>query len=348
MSITCPPGFVIVPGERRGRLVLARKGAEEFVAWTGRLDPERLIEERGHRSGGRGSIVRIPVSEDSRRTPVSPKDGRDAAPSDLTVATGRGGSYVLKKYRRGGATSRILPDLFLGPSRMLADLRISEEARLKGIPCPIVRALILDRIGILWRGYLLTEEIANARTLDSALVPPAYPLAGSIPPHGETSSLRGNNHFEQGPFPAAGSSARPSSPLDPPVRMPDVSTSSPREMAERAIRLVRRLHDAGILHRDLNIRNILVSGQDVYVIDLDGARTPRVMTFAHRFSNLSRLDRSYLKVLGDRGPLSHAQRLQLLDVYCSKDADMRREFLARLPAHKRSVARHALLWRTRA
>ena len=83
----------------------------------------------------------------------------------------------------------------------------------------------------------------------------------------------------------------------------------------------------------------------IYVIDFDGASLPPHLSPAQRFSNLARLDRSYLKVLGERGPLSHAERRDLLAVYCGGDAELHRDLTARIPAHNRSLALHRLHWR---
>jgi 3-deoxy-D-manno-octulosonic acid kinase len=71
---------------------------------------------------------------------------------------------------------------------------------------------------------------------------------------------------------------------------------------------VRRMHDAGIEHRDLNLGNLLVrpagEGWEAFVIDLDravlhdGPLPPGL-----RQSALRRLERSYAKRFRDRGPL---------------------------------------------
>ena len=249
-----------------GALLILRRGLATRLPDGVLEDPERILAERGGRGTGRGALARI---------------------------TPRGGpTLVLKKYRHGGALRAVLPDLFAGTRRMLDDLAASERARAAGVPCAAVAGLILARrAGPLWRGYLLTEEIQEAVTLDRAL-------------------------------PAGG-----------------------RDLAAAAVRPVRRLHDAGILHRDLNLRNLLARNGEVFVIDLDGARLVPSPTPAQRFANLSRLDRSYEKIFRGRGPLAHDDRRALLDVYSATDAALRRELAGRIGAHKRSLARHRRLWR---
>lgn len=262
-----PPvtGFETRPGPG-GSVVILRRGLAPSLPPGLLEDPESYLRAHAGPSAGRGALARI-VSAD-------------------------GTALLLKKYRHGGALRTVLPDLFAGTKRMLGDLAASERARASGIPCAAVAGLLLARrAGPLWRGYLLTEEIADAQTLDRALA------------------------------------------------------ADPRRLAQSAVRTVRRLHDAGILHRDLNLRNLLVRREEVFVIDLDGARIVPSPTPAQRFANLSRLDRSYVKIFRDGGPLTHEHRRALLEVYVAQDAAMRRALEARLGAHKRALARHRRLWR---
>ena len=117
------------------------------------------------------------------------------------------------------------------------------------------------------------------------------------------------------------------------------------QLAREAALVVRRLHDAEIIHRDLNLGNLLVREREVFVIDLDGAEILPAVSPARRFKNLSRLDRSYVKRFGDSGPLSHADRRELLETYCAGDAALLRELESHLSSHKRSIALHRLGWR---
>ncbi|MFQ5718686.1 MAG: glycosyltransferase [Acidobacteriota bacterium] len=83
-----------------------------------------------------------------------------------------------------------------------------------------------------------------------------------------------------------------------------------------AARAVARLHDAGVVHGDLNVGNLLWAGanQPVWVIDLSAARLhPRAGTAA-RGRDLARLERSALKVLGPAG-LSRSERFRFVAAY---------------------------------
>lgn len=71
---------------------------------------------------------------------------------------------------------------------------------------------------------------------------------------------------------------------------------------ERALRVlrdvgetIRRFHDVGVFHADLQIRNILVNDGRVFLIDFDRARSYPMLTPHQRWNNLLRLRRSLEK-----------------------------------------------------
>ncbi len=66
------------------------------------------------------------------------------------------------------------------------------------------------------------------------------------------------------------------------------------EVLQQCGRAIREMHDAGILHRDLQVRNILIKEGQPYLIDFDNARTGSVSSLQHG-RNLLRLRRSMEK-----------------------------------------------------
>jgi tRNA A-37 threonylcarbamoyl transferase component Bud32 len=111
---------------------------------------------------------------------------------------------------------------------------------------------------------------------------------------------------------------------------------------------MRRFHDAGGSHPDLHGKNLLVRevGErcEIVVIDLDRARVEAQVTPRARMGQLMRLYRSLLKrdllrVVGDAGCAT------FFDAYVQQDRALRDAMLARLPAERRRVARHALGYR---
>jgi len=117
-----------------------------------------------------------------------------------------------------------------------------------------------------------------------------------------------------------------------------------------AMRAVRRMHDAGVEHRDLNLGNLLLTeegpgGPRAYVIDLDRARLhPGSLGFAARQAALRRLERSYVKLCA-AGRASDRIRDSLYSLYAADD-----RVLAGRLARGRSIGRgwirlHRLGWR---
>ncbi len=73
-----------------------------------------------------------------------------------------------------------------------------------------------------------------------------------------------------------------------------------REIINKMARAVKDMHDAGIYHADLHLKNILVQsdergGVNVYIIDLDKSEQYEKMDFQTRMKNIMRLDRSLEK-----------------------------------------------------
>lgn len=71
--------------------------------------------------------------------------------------------------------------------------------------------------------------------------------------------------------------------------------SSPDDTLRRVGSLVREMHDAGVYHADLQVRNIFVGSDRVYLMDFDGARRCASLSKVSRARNLLRLRRSFAK-----------------------------------------------------
>ncbi|MBI5359155.1 MAG: hypothetical protein HZA48_01070 [Planctomycetes bacterium] len=84
--------------------------------------------------------------------------------------------------------------------------------------------------------------------------------------------------------------------------------NSAKEAAQAVTEAILRLHNAGILHCDLNANNILIGSSSknklsAYIIDLDKSSVNNELPFNRRIKNLQRLDRS-MKKLKDAGKLN--------------------------------------------
>ena len=93
------------------------------------------------------------------------------------------------------------------------------------------------------------------------------------------------------------------------------STARKRELVDRVADEMRRLHESGVYHADLTMKNILMSGSSVYIIDLDKAMLSSTRDERLDMMNLSRLNRSVVKLLGPRGFVSRTDKLRFLRRY---------------------------------
>jgi len=88
-----------------------------------------------------------------------------------------------------------------------------------------------------------------------------------------------------------------------------------KPLLREVARAVAGLHDAGCVHRDLNLSNLLDSPSGIWILDLDQARLQPAVRLRDRGWNLLRLYRSLGKESSRREPLDDSQRLLFLRHY---------------------------------
>jgi 3-deoxy-D-manno-octulosonic acid kinase len=114
---------------------------------------------------------------------------------------------------------------------------------------------------------------------------------------------------------------------------------------------VRKLHDAGVDHRDLQLRNILVVEEHgrrrIVVVDLDkavyhprGALAPRL-----RARNLGRLTRSAVKAGLFRGPIGRRELAAFVGAYTARDRKLRSELRGWIRGEQWKLALHRIGYR---
>jgi len=105
-----------------------------------------------------------------------------------------------------------------------------------------------------------------------------------------------------------------------------------REILRLCADLVRRLHDAGFLHADLNVGNLVLersaAGETLHIVDLDRGRFLPAVSPRARLGNLARLLRSYEKWIAGRLRLSRREEIDFLRRYGRGDRPLVR-FLAK-------------------
>ena len=168
-------------------------------------------------------------------------EGRGAAAVYVVPRPGRpdDGWWAVRHYRRGGAVARLLGDRYLRLGRPRPLRELSVTRALETLGVPAPRAV---GAAVYSHGPFYTGDLITE------YIPAATELSAVL-------------------FPAAAAEA------------PRIARPAPGASMEAAGRLLRVLHDRGVVHPDLNLRNILVRGGDggveALVLDLDRARIAR-------------------------------------------------------------------------
>jgi tRNA A-37 threonylcarbamoyl transferase component Bud32 len=100
------------------------------------------------------------------------------------------------------------------------------------------------------------------------------------------------------------------------------SEGARRRLCHAVADAVAAMHDAGIVHADLNLKNLLIvdafDAPRVLVIDFDRSCLRRSPSLRERLANLQRLDRSVLKWAASRRAATLRDRLRTLRCYLTR------------------------------
>ena len=126
------------------------------------------------------------------------------------------------------------------------------------------------------------------------------------------------------------------------------SSTAMQRIAVACARSIRRFHDAGGLHGDLHLANLLIDGSQAaprcWLVDLDRTTLHATPSPRARMSELMRLLRSVEKAKHHEC-LHPRVRAAFLSAYCQGDRSLRRRLLACSPREERRLRRHRLGWR---
>lgn len=132
-----------------------------------------------------------------------------------------------------------------------------------------------------------------------------------------------------------------------------------RQIINKVAKAVKEMHDAGIYHADLHLKNILVQfaeGREVnvYIIDLDKSKQREKISIYKRMKNIMRLDRSVEKMLrGNRDtfgetflfPISKTDKLRFLKEYVASGNKSVKSLRYYIQSYRTSHNLHRLWWR---
>ncbi len=129
-----------------------------------------------------------------------------------------------------------------------------------------------------------------------------------------------------------------------------------REIIDKLAKAVSDMHDVGIYHADLHLKNILVQsdvggGVSVFIIDLDKSRQYEKISFQRRMKNIMRLDRSVVKLrrknrelFSKTFPVSKIDRVRFLKKYIELDSGSVNPLRYYIQSYNNSHAFHKLWW----
>ncbi len=89
--------------------------------------------------------------------------------------------------------------------------------------------------------------------------------------------------------------------------------------------IIRDFHQAGFSHEDLQLRNILVAGDKLLIIDFDRSYRREKLSTKKRLKNLLRLNRSVEKWKRLGLPITWTDRMRFFNAYAGEDKNIKEE-----------------------
>ena len=129
-----------------------------------------------------------------------------------------------------------------------------------------------------------------------------------------------------------------------------------KQIINELAKAVNDMHNVGIYHADLHLKNILVKsdpggGVHVYIIDLDKSKQYEKISFHRKMKNILRLDRSVVKMrrknrelFSETFPVSKTDRIRFLKKYIELDSEAVKPLRYYLQSYNNTHAFHKLWW----
>jgi len=100
--------------------------------------------------------------------------------------------------------------------------------------------------------------------------------------------------------------------------------SQKRKMIRSAGILLRQFHEMGFFHGDLQLKNILIAGEQLFLIDFDRSYRRPALSLGEKMKNLLRLNRSVEKWKRSKLPITRTDRWRFFLSYAGDDIKMRK------------------------
>ncbi len=117
-----------------------------------------------------------------------------------------------------------------------------------------------------------------------------------------------------------------------------------RKVIRSAGLLLRQFHRSGFFHADLQLKNFLVSGDTLFLIDFDRSYRKEKLSTSEVLKNLLRLNRSAEKWIRRGLGITRADRLRFLLAYAGDDKTIREEVKRALRYNSLRSLFHRMIW----
>ena len=108
--------------------------------------------------------------------------------------------------------------------------------------------------------------------------------------------------------------------------------------------LIRQFHQAGFFHGDLQLKNILIAGDQLLLIDFDRSYRKQSLSLQEKMRNLLRLNRSVEKWIQQGLPLTQTDRWRSFLAYAGDDRKIREAMRKALQTYSLRLVFYRLGW----
>jgi len=128
------------------------------------------------------------------------------------------------------------------------------------------------------------------------------------------------------------------------ARLTRENLSTKRKTLRSAGLLIRQFHQAGFFHGDLQLKNILIAGGQVLLIDFDRSYRKKNLSLKEKMRNLLRLNRSAEKWIQQGLSLTRTDRWRFFLAYAGEDRKIREAMIKTLQTYSLRFLFHRLGW----